>query len=121
MALEGADRGWIPDHDTHRRVHDLAAERLSGNNLRLFVDDQYLDPGDPESPTFFGEPWMYVAPGEHHVTVDVVRGDPCNFRCAVRTPAGHTDLSSAVVEVTDGRLGTSSRPSAHRRTPSFEL
>lgn len=63
-------------------------EKLCGVDFRLLVDGEYVEPPklhitDSDPPIGFGEPVMYVAPGAHHVTVDVTGNDPRNVRFAV--------------------------------------
>jgi hypothetical protein len=66
-----------------------AVEEACGVDLRLLVDGEYVEPPKlrvtnyEEGPTDFGDPVMYVAPGAHHITVDVTGNDPRNVRFAI--------------------------------------
>jgi hypothetical protein len=63
-----------------------AVDEVCGVRLWLRVDGEYVAPRTvgmtDDGRAGFGDPIMYVAPGAHHVTVDVV-GDPRNVRYAV--------------------------------------
>ena len=63
-------------------AEERAIDRACGTRLRLLVDGTFRPYGGNDDTTY-GDPWTYVAPGAHEVTVDATKGDPRNARYAV--------------------------------------
>ena len=76
----------LPDPaTTDSHVYAAAVARLCGVDLRLVVDGRTVAPvDDPRADGHVQELGDVLAPHEeHHVEVDVVRGDPRDVRYAV--------------------------------------
>ena len=78
-----AHRHGLDTNDEGQRLAwRRALQRACGVRLRLLVDGAFQrHVGGFDSS--YGEPWTYVSPGAHEVTVDVTRGDPRNVRYAI--------------------------------------